>query len=97
MNTVLTAGMVLAVVAAVAQCVADGVVGGGNVAPKRILCWGDSVTEGMAMPRGKDYPAQLEALLGFGYRVFNSGDGGENSVTILARHQPNAAPVKPVH
>lgn len=54
-------------------------------APRRVLCWGDSVTEGMAMPRGKDYPAQLEALLGDGYKVFNSGDGGENSITIPAR------------
>ena len=53
--------------------------------PRRILCWGDSVTEGMAMPRGKDYPARLGALLGPGYEVLNSGDGGENSVTIPAR------------
>ena len=53
--------------------------------PRRILCWGDSVTEGMGMPRGKDYPGQLAALLGPGYEVFNSGDGGENSVTISAR------------
>ena len=52
---------------------------------KRILCWGDSVTEGMDMPRGKDYPAQLAALLGPGYEVLNSGDGGESSVTISAR------------
>ncbi len=54
-------------------------------APRRVLCWGDSVTEGMAMPRGKDYPAQLQTLLGEGYKVFNSGDGGENSVTIPVR------------
>ncbi len=53
--------------------------------PRRILCWGDSVTEGMAMPRGKDYPAQLGALLGSGYEVLNSGDGGEDSVTISVR------------
>ncbi len=53
--------------------------------PKQILCWGDSVTEGMAMPRGKDYPSQLEALLGPGYIVLNSGDGGENTITIPAR------------
>ena len=52
---------------------------------RRVLCWGDSVTEGMAMPRGKDYPARLGALLGPGYEVLNSGDGGENSVTIPAR------------
>ena len=57
----------------------------GEAGVRRVLCWGDSVTEGMAMPKGKDYPAQLEALLGEGYKVFNSGDGGENSVTIPAR------------
>ena len=53
--------------------------------PKKILCWGDSVTEGMGMPRGKDYPARLQALLGPDFEVFNSGDGGENSVTIPVR------------
>ena len=52
---------------------------------RNVLCWGDSVTEGMAMPRGKDYPARLQALLGPEYRVFNSGDGGENTITIPAR------------
>ena len=93
MKAVLAASMAFAVCgAAVAQGVADEVVGGRNVAPKRILCWGDSVTEGMSMPRGKDYPAQLEALLGSDYRVFNSGDGGENSVTIPARQ--GAVPLK---
>ncbi len=52
---------------------------------RNVLCWGDSVTEGMAMPRGKDYPARLQALLGPDYKVFNSGDGGENTITISAR------------
>ena len=52
---------------------------------RRVLCWGDSVTEGMAMPRGKDYPSRLQALLGPVYEVLNSGDGGENSITIPAR------------
>lgn len=52
---------------------------------KLVLCWGDSITEGMGMPRGKDYPSQLEALLGKGWSVLNSGDGGEDAVTIPAR------------
>ena len=45
---------------------------------RKKLCWGDSVTEGMRMPPGKDYSARLAALLGDGYRVFNSGDGGKS-------------------
>lgn len=53
--------------------------------PKTVLCWGDSITEGMAMPRGKDYPGRLQALLGTGWKVLNSGDGGEDAVTIPAR------------
>ena len=48
---------------------------------RKILCWGDSVTEGMRMPPGKDYPARLAALLGDGYRVFDSGDGGEDATS----------------
>ena len=56
-----------------------------QAAPKTVLCWGDSITEGMAMPRGKDYPGRLQALLGADWKVLNSGDGGENAVTIPAR------------
>lgn len=63
----------------------DGCKQGGNMTARNILCWGDSITEGMAMPEGKDYPARLQALLGPKYKVFNSGDGGENSITIPAR------------
>ncbi|MBR4258591.1 MAG: hypothetical protein IKQ17_06140 [Kiritimatiellae bacterium] len=68
-----------------AACAALTVCGAETPAVRNVLCWGDSVTEGMAMPRGKDYPARLEALLGDGYKVFNSGDGGENTITIPAR------------
>lgn len=68
--------MLIVVSACVGLCVA---------AEKLVLCWGDSVTEGMAMPRDKAYPAQLQKLLGAGYRVLNGGDGGEDTVTIMAR------------
>ncbi len=51
----------------------------------KVSCWGDSLTEGMAMPQGKSYPAQLGKLLGDGCLVLNGGDGGENSFTIAAR------------
>ena len=68
-----------------AACATLTVCGAETPAVRNVLCWGDSVTEGMAMPRGKDYPAQLAALLGPGYEVLNSGDGGEDSVTISAR------------
>ena len=54
-------------------------------APKVVACWGDSITEGMAMKPAETYPARLQALLGEGYKVLNSGDGGENVVTIPAR------------
>lgn len=52
---------------------------------KTVACWGDSITEGMAMKRDKTYPARLQAMLGNGYKVLNSGDGGENVITIPAR------------
>ena len=69
----------------VAAALAAATANGAAEAPKKVLCWGDSVTEGMAMPRGKDYPARLQALLGPDFEVLNSGDGGENSVTIPVR------------
>jgi len=50
-----------------------------------VACWGDSITEGMAMKPDETYPARLQALLGDGFRVLNSGDGGEDVVTIPAR------------
>ncbi|HPS09016.1 MAG TPA: hypothetical protein PLG22_15940, partial [Kiritimatiellia bacterium] len=53
--------------------------------PKIVACWGDSVTEGMAMPAGKSYPDRLQARLGDTFRVLNSGDGGEDAVTIPVR------------
>jgi len=37
------------------------------------------------MDRDDTYPTRLQALLGSGYKVLNSGDGGENAVTIPAR------------
>lgn len=51
----------------------------------RIICWGDSITEGMGMTRGNDYPGVLQKLLGTKYRVLNGGAGGEKSWTIAAR------------
>jgi len=53
--------------------------------PRTVLCWGDSITEGMAMPTGCPYPSRLQELLGATYAVLNSGDGGEDAVTICAR------------
>lgn len=53
--------------------------------PKIIACWGDSITEGMAMKPAETYPARLQVLLGEGFRVLNSGDGGEDAITIPAR------------
>ena len=54
--------------------------------PRRtVLCWGDSITEGMGMKSGEPYPSKLQTLLGADYRVLNSGDGGENVATIPAR------------
>ncbi len=72
--------------AIISLVVALGALVGLGAAPSKIVaCWGDSVTEGMAMPREKTYPSRLQARLGDGYKVLNSGCGGENSVTIPVR------------
>lgn len=57
---------------------------------KAILCFGDSITEGMAMAREDSYPGVLQKHLKNGYKVFNAGCGGETSFTIGAR--ANALP-----
>lgn len=51
----------------------------------RIICWGDSITEGMGMSDGSTYPSVLQKLLGTKYRVLNGGASGEKSWTIAAR------------
>ena len=56
-----------------------------------ISCWGDSITEGMNMNDADRYPKVLNDLLGSNYIVQNSGDGGEDTLTIMARQ--GAAPV----
>jgi putative flippase GtrA len=57
---------------------------------KNILCFGDSITEGMAMAREDSYPGVLASHLKSKYKIFNAGCGGENSYTIGAR--ANALP-----
>lgn len=58
-----------------------------------VSCYGDSVTEGMAVGpnqttvarKGLPYPAVLQQLLGEEYLVQNAGDGGENTHSIMTR------------
>ena len=50
-----------------------------------VACWGDSLTEGMAMARCYTYPQQLQASIGSQYRVINAGVGGEKADAILSR------------
>ena len=52
---------------------------------KVVICFGDSITEGMGMKIGEHYPSVLGEYLSSQYRVINAGVGGENSYTISAR------------
>jgi lysophospholipase L1-like esterase len=45
-------------------------------APVKVACVGDSITEGFTDTKGKDYPAQMQALLGPKWEVHNYGMGG---------------------
>ena len=56
-----------------------------TAAQKVIVCWGDSITEGMGMSNSLHYPAILQTLVGKNYKVINTGVGGETTYTILAR------------
>jgi lysophospholipase L1-like esterase len=53
---------------------------GGWKVPIRVACVGDSITE------GTQYPADLQALLGSGFRVGNFGVGG--STVMLSSYKP---------
>ena len=50
--------------------------------PVKVACVGDSITQGVGAQNGKSYPAQLQALLGEGYKVGNFGVSGR---TLLAK------------
>ena len=54
---------------------------------KIILCWGDSLTDGMGMENysGNKYPDALQSLLGDEYKVYNGGYSGDKSIAIMAR------------
>ncbi len=50
-----------------------------------VLCFGDSITEGMGMETGYNYPSQLQANLNGQYRVINAGVSGEKMEAITSR------------
>ena len=50
-----------------------------------VICWGDSITQGMAMGKGYTYPQHLQGQIGSAYRVINAGVPGETSEAILSR------------
>ncbi len=62
-----------------------------NREKKIVVCWGDSITEGMGMQYGTDYPTRLQELLGDNYKVINAGVSGETSTAIMSR--ANAIPI----
>ncbi len=50
-----------------------------------IICFGDSITEGMAMNKGYRYPDILAKQMGNQYKVINAGVGGEKCHAIMSR------------
>ena len=50
-----------------------------------IICWGDSLTESMAMEDPYRYPAQLQGDIGSQFKVINAGVSGETSNEISSR------------
>ena len=55
---------------------------------KTIICWGDSITQGMAMNNvGNTYPGALDKLIKSSYQnysVLNAGQGGNDIAVLLA-------------
>ena len=52
---------------------------------KAILCWGDSITQGMGMSKGYSYPEQLQGNIGDQYQVINAGVPTERASAIMSR------------
>ncbi len=51
----------------------------------KVICWGDSITQGMNVSKDKNYPSVLKTYLGEEYEVLNAGVPGESSLAIAAR------------
>lgn len=77
--------MILASIGAVAAAVGATAVAPQNVlATHFVVCDGDSLTYGYEMPRQDTYPAQLQVLLGYQYKVRNLGMNGQTLNQMLA-------------
>ena len=50
-----------------------------------VICYGDSITEGMGMPYESNYPSLLRAKLEGQITLFNAGVSGETSNSIMSR------------
>lgn len=50
-----------------------------------IICFGDSITEGMQVDKTQNYPSVLQKNLGNQITVINAGVSGEDSNTIMSR------------
>lgn len=50
-----------------------------------VICFGDSITEGMGMPYESNYPSLLRAKLEGQIALFNAGVSGETSNSIMSR------------
>ncbi len=50
-----------------------------------VVCFGDSITEGMQVASTQNYPSFLQRNLGEQITVFNGGVSGETSATIMSR------------
>ena len=50
-----------------------------------IICYGDSITEGMQVDKTQNYPSVLQKNLDNQITVINAGVSGENSNTIISR------------
>jgi len=63
-----------------------------------IVCFGDSLTEGVAAPQSQSYPAWLQRKLlasGYHYRVINAGVSGNRVTDALARLQTDVLSFHP--
>ncbi len=50
-----------------------------------VICYGDSITEGMGMPYEENYPSLLRNHLEGQFTLFNAGVSGETSNSIMSR------------
>ncbi len=63
-----------------------------NKSLKKVVCLGDSITEGFGVEQSESYPSRLQEYLGEDYEVYNKGVSGSTVIDKMLGDRPMSMP-----